>query len=159
MTVTAAVFSFYSKLHKKFPTVCMVPTNMFCWDTGSNTCSSQWLDLVRIKPPFVWRPLSAADLRDTRLHTGLSGTSAWRTLPCPFLQCIWPVKNNMKLRLHPSSRVQHKTELIVSNITVMPFSIPFVISMSMCLFSSHWWQKTGVCINIITSADVTPMKH
>lgn len=138
--------------------VVLEPTNMFCWDTGSNTCSSQWLDLVHIKPPFFWRLLSVADLHGTPLHTALSGTSVWQKLPCPFLQCTWPVKTDMKARLCPSSRVQHSTQFTLSKITIIPFSIPFVISMSMCLFSSHCWQKTGTYINIITLADETHEK-
>lgn len=95
--------------------VVLEPTNMFCWDTGSNTCSSQWLDLVHIKPPFFWRLLSGADLHGTPLHTALSGTSVWQKLPCPFLQCTWPVKTDMKVRLCPSSRLQHSTQFTVKD--------------------------------------------
>lgn len=55
-------------------------TSMFCRDTGSSTCSSQWQGFERIQLLSFWRRWSPAGLRGTPLHILLSGNTVWQTL-------------------------------------------------------------------------------
>lgn len=67
-------------------------TNMFCRDTGSSTCSSQWQGFERIQPPSFWRRWSAAGLRGTPPHTRLSGNIEWQILLSLYLLYVAPTK-------------------------------------------------------------------